>query len=214
MNIEISRRHLRRAHASAWRIRGLYTERLIWELGPITSIETSLKPIFGQGRVELTRKIRVETNMLLKLWGIHKDIHSVVFRTLAVANVTSSTSFRAVEGGRLAVGIKTEKEEVDASCKVDVYGAYDEFIKVPVIGPSQDELIRGLTGTKMYEYQTRKLVKEQASHSMEILSDLEAALNGQGQFVFPGGGTFDMKDPIFNKAGDLMIGLAYVKGDS
>jgi len=44
-------------------------------------------------------------------------------------------------------------------------------------------------------------------------SELEAALSGQKRFVFPGGGTFDMKSPVFSKNGDLLIGLSYRKGD-
>jgi hypothetical protein len=41
---------------------------------------------------------------------------------------------------------------------------------------------------------------------------IKEALNGQQQFVFPGGGTFMMKDPSFNAEGDLLIGLNYKEG--
>ena len=41
---------------------------------------------------------------------------------------------------------------------------------------------------------------------------IQQALNGQQNFVFPGGGTFTMKDPVFNKEGNLLIGLNYKMG--
>ncbi|KAF8253325.1 hypothetical protein K440DRAFT_657304 [Wilcoxina mikolae CBS 423.85] len=40
-------------------------------------------------------------------------------------------------------------------------------------------------------------------------SQIENALNGQQHFVFPGGGTFDMKNPMFNNEGDLIVELTY-----
>ena len=51
----------------------------------------------------------------------------------------------------------------------------------------------------------------QASISYDDLQKgLTAALNGQSQFVFPGGGVFEMKNPVFSKGGDLLVELAYV----
>jgi hypothetical protein len=47
-----------------------------------------------------------------------------------------------------------------------------------------------------------------------IKGPLEKALNGQGALIFPGAGSFQLKDPIFNKAGDLMIGLVLDEGNS
>ncbi|KAF7345173.1 hypothetical protein MSAN_01893600 [Mycena sanguinolenta] len=35
------------------------------------------------------------------------------------------------------------------------------------------------------------------------------AFKHQAQFVFPGSGTFEMKDPSFNEAGDIVVGLIY-----
>ena len=46
-----------------------------------------------------------------------------------------------------------------------------------------------------------------------VQQNLENELNGQGRFIFPGGGSFEMKDPIFGNAGDLLIALTYKQGE-
>ncbi|KAH7240280.1 uncharacterized protein BKA55DRAFT_577254 [Fusarium redolens] len=48
--------------------------------------------------------------------------------------------------------------------------------------------------------------------AQDTAKQLSDALNGQGRFVFPGGGTFDIKDPIFSNNGDVLIGLSYRQG--
>ncbi|KAK3167008.1 hypothetical protein OEA41_010133 [Lepraria neglecta] len=44
----------------------------------------------------------------------------------------------------------------------------------------------------------------------DLQKSLTTALNGQSQFVFAGGGVFEMKNPVFSKGGDLLVELAYV----
>ncbi|KAL9626416.1 MAG: hypothetical protein Q9204_007324 [Flavoplaca sp. TL-2023a] len=42
-----------------------------------------------------------------------------------------------------------------------------------------------------------------------VAEGLKHDLNQQNKFVFPGSGTFDIKDPLFSDNGDLMLGLIY-----
>ncbi|KAL8865478.1 MAG: hypothetical protein Q9198_009304, partial [Flavoplaca austrocitrina] len=42
-----------------------------------------------------------------------------------------------------------------------------------------------------------------------VAEGLKHELNQQNKFVFPGSGTFDIKDPLFSDNGDLMLGLIY-----
>ncbi|MCJ1395979.1 hypothetical protein MMC18_008865 [Xylographa bjoerkii] len=42
-----------------------------------------------------------------------------------------------------------------------------------------------------------------------VADNLKYVLNNQNKFIFPGNGTFDMKDPIFSDKGDLLVGLTY-----
>ncbi|KAJ7730379.1 hypothetical protein DFH07DRAFT_969201 [Mycena maculata] len=46
-----------------------------------------------------------------------------------------------------------------------------------------------------------------SSNTLE--QDVKDAFKHQAQFVFPGGGTFFMKDPAFNESGDIVVGLEY-----
>ncbi|KAF7345172.1 hypothetical protein MSAN_01893500 [Mycena sanguinolenta] len=43
----------------------------------------------------------------------------------------------------------------------------------------------------------------------EFKAKADEAFKHQAQFVFPGGGTFFMKNPSFNAAGDIVVGLQY-----
>ena len=52
-------------------------------------------------------------------------------------------------------------------------------------------------------------VKKLVDLFSEVGKGLRNDLNNQNKFIFPGNGTFDMKDPIFSDNGDLMVGLTY-----
>jgi len=60
--------------------------------------------------------------------------------------------------------------------------------------------------------QIRKSLNEKFQDTM-IQQKLEEQLNKTRQFVFPGGGTFEMKDPTFNNSGDLLLGLTYIQNN-
>ena len=42
-----------------------------------------------------------------------------------------------------------------------------------------------------------------------VAQGLKHDLNQQNKFVFPGSGSFDMKDPLFSDKGDSMLELTY-----
>jgi hypothetical protein len=70
------------------------------------------------------------------------------------------------------------------------------------------ELSSGQVPERMMKHVETRLVKE----DHDLVKGLEDALNGQKHFIFPAGGTFAMKDPVFNAEGDLLIGLNYEAG--
>lgn len=55
-------------------------------------------------------------------------------------------------------------------------------------------------------------IKNRMPSSTDFTSRLHQGLSGQKKFVFPGGGTFDISDPIFTEAGDLLMSLVYRQG--
>lgn len=160
-------------------------------------------------------ELSLKAKLTLKLWGISKDISSADIDTTATAKVTNYIRFHSVDGkGDLSVDVQTEQNDIHADVQAAFKGIFETLTKIPGIGPKLDEFIRDLAKTKQLENSLKTVVQQQISNTMGIERQLQDALNGQGRFVFPGGGTFDMKDPLFNRAGDLMIGLTYKKGDA
>ena len=67
-------------------------------------------------------------------------------------------------------------------------------------------------GTYPTQGEMRQSMKEYLDRVMEKLdlaTDVAEAFETHSQFVFPGGGTFFMKDPQFNEDGDVVVGLTY-----
>ncbi|KAI0750917.1 hypothetical protein C8Q80DRAFT_1118865 [Daedaleopsis nitida] len=50
---------------------------------------------------------------------------------------------------------------------------------------------------------------DDAIGKIDLVHDVAEAFKTHSQFVFPGGGVFFMKDPVFNEDGDLVVGLTY-----
>lgn len=73
-------------------------------------------------------------------------------------------------------------------------------------------MIRKLMDANTFEQMVNGALTKFATSAVDAQPQLEAALNGQNRFIFPGKDEFAMKDPIFNRAGDLMIGLTYRNG--
>ena len=64
-----------------------------------------------------------------------------------------------------------------------------------------------------YEELMKSMVKDRMSSSTDFTNTINEGLNGQKKFVSPRGGMFDMSDPVFSQAGDLLIGLVYKSGN-
>jgi hypothetical protein len=65
---------------------------------------------------------------------------------------------------------------------------------------------------KAYEDILKDTIENKMAKSTDFTDKINEALNGQKEFIFLGGGTFDMSDPVFSQAGDLLIGLVYKLG--
>lgn len=64
------------------------------------------------------------------------------------------------------------------------------------------------------EYQAilKNTIQNKLPDETDFTGKINEGLNGQSKFIFPGGGTFDMSDPVFSNAGDLLLGLVYREG--
>ena len=63
-----------------------------------------------------------------------------------------------------------------------------------------------------YQELLKTTIVNRMTSSTDFTNSINQGLNGQKKFIFPGGGTFDMSDPIFSDAGDLLLGLVYRQG--
>ncbi|KAJ7430439.1 hypothetical protein B0H11DRAFT_942815 [Mycena galericulata] len=62
------------------------------------------------------------------------------------------------------------------------------------------------------DQQLAQFVKDRIKDGLSsgtLEQDVKDAFKHQAQFIFPGGGTFFMKDPVFNESGDIVVGLEY-----
>lgn len=134
------------------------------------------------------------------------------FDTEVMTCSITTITFRSIkETGQLVVDVDTAAPKVQAIARITETSL---LTSIPGIGPALADLVRKLTAGKDFENIIAQSVHDKAMDVADVKSHIQSALNGQGRFIFPGGGTFDMKDPIFNNAGDLMIGLTYRKGEA
>ncbi|KAJ6489740.1 hypothetical protein C8R45DRAFT_929058 [Mycena sanguinolenta] len=115
------------------------------------------------------------------------------FRKTVSANVTWSFAFTLndVANGGLGLSIAAETPAVTIKA-------------VLTIGDKPDD------ADSDYEDKLRRAVEQMVSGSAPGLEwAVDNAFNHQSQFVFPGSGTFFMKDPTFNESGDIVVGLVY-----
>jgi hypothetical protein len=80
--------------------------------------------------------------------------------------------------------------------------------------PFVSDLFRDQAKLDILKRDMENAMKQGLSDVATTASDIGSALSSQKRFVFPGAGTFDMNSPIFNKNGDLLIGLSYRLGES
>ncbi|KAF4456357.1 hypothetical protein F53441_1516 [Fusarium austroafricanum] len=160
-----------------------------------------------------TGLIRIESDVyVLSTRQITGSLSLAVFALLSMTRIrwTTFLNLQAIEnGGALDVKVTTEEREVD--CRVMPVSA-TIFDNVPVLKSYVKDLGSNIDAkTKDIPNLARNYIKGlmAAQNTAKQLSDV---LNGQGRFIFPGGGTFDMKDPIFSKNEDLLIGLSYKQG--
>lgn len=63
-----------------------------------------------------------------------------------------------------------------------------------------------------YQSILKGTIQNKMPSSTDFTNKLVQGLSGQKKFVFPGGGTFDISDPLFTEAGDLLLSLVYRQG--
>lgn len=167
-----------------------------------------VEPQVGTGKITITTELKTDTQRTVK-----SEVGSSDLQLVCKIQWSTTIDLRAIEtDARLLVGVESKKPIVNVdivkdTAKVDGTGEEAEQWKKWIQEGAEDrkkwplkERIEG--HIEMFE----QLLGNMAQN-------LEEVLNQQGRFIFPGGGTFDMKDPIFSKEGDLLIGLTFREGE-
>ncbi|KAF9775979.1 hypothetical protein IL306_005887 [Fusarium sp. DS 682] len=164
----------------------------------------------GTGKIQITSD--VYSHGIRELKGFLLGVPVAVVRMYATSHIgwTATITLQAIEnGGDLDVKVTTDEPKVESSFDGDSLSVLDKIPLLKNFGKAlQDKL-------EAARNEVPALVKDHISKFMaaqNTAKQLSDALNGQGRFIFPGGGTFDMKDPIFSNNGDVLIGLSYRQG--
>ncbi|KLO82168.1 Uncharacterized protein LW93_9350 [Fusarium fujikuroi] len=167
-----------------------------------------IEPQVGTGKIIITTDLKTDTQRTVK-----SKVGSSDLQLVCKIQWSTTIDLRAIEtDAKLLVGVESKKPIVNVdivkdTAKVDGTGEAAEQWEKWIQEAAADRKERPLkerieTHIEMFQY-----------WSGNIAHNLEEALNQQGRFIFPGGGTFDMKDPIFSKEGDLLIGLTFREGE-
>ena len=115
-------------------------------------------------------------------------------------------AFVSAKSGELRVETKVDKVDAGFRNDLQLNGLMRQVLDL--IGSAVQQKIT--VGPDMSKYdQDARIALLQCLNKIDFGKKIENQLNGQQKFILAGGGTFAMKDPTFNHAGDLMIGLTY-----
>ncbi|KAI8942386.1 hypothetical protein NX059_000460 [Plenodomus lindquistii] len=184
----------------------------MYEYKVTSQVRHQLCPEVGTGNFYLDCKVELQTELKVGFGGFLDGLASFTARTACSYSNTLKVSLAAADsGGGLSVVAtgSTSKPKIQAD-------AYMGGLAKTVIDaiPGIREMYGGHSEAEAYRAAAVEIIESSTEHAVASAAKLQEALSGQRRFVFPGGGTFDMKSPIFNNKGDLLIGLSYRKGDS
>ncbi|TAQ89927.1 hypothetical protein B7494_g1787 [Chlorociboria aeruginascens] len=160
-------------------------------------MSTWLKPYPGTGNFDIEQRLHIVTK-----WSNFSIQYS--FDATSSFNWTYAVQLFAVSsGGELSSTVtytKNEKPALTATITI-------EGVLVRGIASNQNEQER--QDWDKYQSLLKDTIENRMPSSTDFTSTINRGLNSQKKFIFPGGGTFDMSDPLFNEAGDLLLGLVY-----
>ena len=183
----------------------------MYEYWTNTIVNHTLRPQVGTGNIYLDYSIQFATTLRCGVWGIPKDVSNFTVETKCSYSGSLGISLKAVDS---TGGLTVQAVDSDTHPSIEVNADFSGFAtKVIKLIPGVADMFREQSELNKMRDQIKGYMEESIREAVTSAKGLEDALSGQKRFVFPGGGTFDMKSPIFNNKGDLLIGLSYRKGD-
>lgn len=164
--------------------------------------------IRGEGKVTITSKFRLLNRRILCPQNtLFREVARYTLDAVVFVKYTTTLDLKAVDDtGALVVDVNTVINDLQVKNDGEAVTAFDDIPKLKdLVKRKVDDLEKGL---KESESLVRAKVEKLCDMS-QLKKSLEGALNNQTKLIFPGGGTFAMKDPVFSAVGDLLIGLTY-----
>ena len=180
----------------------------LWKFRAESAFNTYLRPVIGDGKVLIDHRMMLRTNLNMRLdaFIMSRAADQSIITDTTIGWTTELRLHAVASGGGLSVEAKT----FDSFTHCQSRGVMDGIAKyLPGVTEKINEMVNGQL--EPYKAAVRAAIVELAPWN-GIAQTIKAALNGLGRFVFPGGGAFEMKGPIFSTAGDVLIGLTYKKG--
>ncbi|KAF5976131.1 hypothetical protein FBULB1_7069 [Fusarium bulbicola] len=175
-----------------------------WDDGKHGSVKYgAAKEHYWYGKAELSCRRAV----------VKSEVGSSDLQLVCKIQLSTTIELRAIKtDAKLLVSVESKKPIVDVDIVKDT-------IKADGTGEAAEEWEKWIQ--KVAEDRKKWPLKKQIESFIEIYGlrvgsmahNLEESLNQQGRFIFLGGGTFDMKDPIPSKEGVLLIGLTFREGE-
>lgn len=159
-----------------------------------------LKPMPGTGIFHIHQTLQIVTK-----WSNFSNQYA--FDGTSTFNWTYTVQLASVTStGELASSVTFRKDERPVlTSTITVKG-----VLIRGIGSNQTEEER--KGWDEYEAILIGTIEGRLPKEVDFTGKINQGLNGQSKFIFPGAGTFDISDPVFSNAGDLLLGLVYRQG--
>ncbi|KAG6853601.1 hypothetical protein C0991_002924 [Blastosporella zonata] len=153
-----------------------------------SKVTSTVRWVTGSNVITISGKSRVEEQMSIK--G-----SQTVNITKPVLDWGLTLTLNSVKDGGLEVVVAELKDTPKISCDASTdYGLFSL-----IFGDSKEDKI----AEKVKQVMEKEMKKE------NLAATIASLIQGQNCFVFPGGGTFFIKNPVFNERGDLLVGLSY-----
>jgi hypothetical protein len=161
---------------------------------------TWLKPFPGTSKFDIEQQLMIVTK-----WSNFSVQY--IFDATSTFNWKYAVQLAAVSsGGELTSTVTyTKNEKPPLASTITSRG-------VLVRGIGSNQTSEEKANWDKYQDILRGTIENRMTSSTDFTNSINQGLNGQKKFIFPGGGTFDMSDPIFSDAGDLLLGLVYREG--
>ncbi|KAF4954224.1 hypothetical protein FGADI_5437 [Fusarium gaditjirri] len=175
-----------------------------WE----ASVQNQVEAQVGGPGISVNSSLSAKGHLSIHSYGYPKALFHIVLDADVCGSSPTDIQIRQVDnGGKLQVTVWTPHTSTTCNTISDLQGLFERW-------SNRSETILKNSKKEYWDRTLAKVISEASETTRDLQQPLEEALNGQGAFIFPGGGTFEMKSPMFNNAGDLMIGLVFNSGNA